>query len=60
MRDASPPLVLAFSGSVLCLRFVLAFSGSVFSDFVNASPNINTRHSMAQKSGEVWTKEGQD
>ena len=24
-RDASPPLVLAFSGSVLCLRLVVAF-----------------------------------
>ena len=28
-RDASPPLVLAFSGSVLCLHLVLAFSACV-------------------------------
>ena len=27
-RDASPPLELAFCVCVLCLRFVLAFSGS--------------------------------
>ena len=27
-RDASPPLVLAFGGSVCCLRLVLAFDGS--------------------------------
>ena len=37
-RDASPPLVLAFSGSVLCLRLVLhlalAFSACVFHDFI--------------------------
>jgi len=39
---------------------VLAFCACVFSDFVNALANINTRHSMAQKSDEVWTKEGQD
>ena len=39
---------------------VVAFCVSVFSDFVNASPNINMRHSMAQKSDEVRTKEGQD
>ena len=29
-RDASPPLVIAFCGSVLYLRLVIAFSGSVF------------------------------
>ena len=28
-RDASPPLVLAFSGSVLCLHLVLAFSACI-------------------------------
>ena len=28
-RDASPPLVLAFDGSVLCLRFVLVLSACV-------------------------------
>ena len=28
-RDASPPLVLAFDVSVLCLRLVLAFSACV-------------------------------
>ena len=27
-RDASPPLVLEFCGSVLCLSFMLVFSGS--------------------------------
>ena len=30
-----PPLVIAFSGSVLYLRLVVAF----FADFVNALPN---------------------
>ena len=28
-RDASPPLVLAFSGSAWCLRLVIVFSDSV-------------------------------
>ena len=37
-RDASPPLVIAFCGSVLCLRLVVAF----FADFVNAPLNQMT------------------